>query len=58
MEFAFPQGGSVLTVASDGPVSVDDFCFYNLETEGLLYHTDGSESELIGAVRELNGELP
>lgn len=58
VEFAFPQGGSVLTVASDGPVSVDDFCFYNLETEGLLYHADGSESELIGAVRELNGELP
>ena len=30
----------------------------NLETEGLLYHADGSEGELIQAVRELNESLP
>lgn len=55
---SFPQEGDLLTISSDGPVTVDNVCFYNLETEGLLYHADGSEGELIQAVRELNESLP
>ena len=58
VELNFSQDGELLTVASDGPVVLDDFYFYNLESEGLLYREDGTESELIGAVRELNGQLP
>ena len=58
VKLTFPQEGDELAVSSDGPVTVDDFYFYNLETEGLLYHEDGSEGELIQAVRELNAALP
>ena len=58
VELNFSQDGEILAVASDGPVELDDFYFYNLESEGLLYRVDGTESELIGAVRALNGQLP
>ena len=58
VELNFSQDGEILAVASDGPVELDDFYFYNLESEGLLYRVDGAESELIGAVRALNGQLP
>lgn len=58
VEAAFSVMGEELTVTSSGPVTVDDVCFYNLETDGLLYEVNGEEGELVEAVRALNRQLP
>lgn len=57
VELTFSQEGEELSILSSGQVTLDDVYFYNLVAEGLLYGVDGSERELIGAVRELNEEL-
>lgn len=58
VEADFSQNGEELSILSSGPVTVDNICFYNLETEGLIYGTNGQERELADAVRTLNSQLP
>ena len=48
----------VLSFTSDkGEVVIDDVKIYTYEQEGRIYDTDGSELDLAGAFRTLNGQL-
>ena len=48
----------VLSFTSDkGEVVIDDVKIYTYEQEGRIYDTDGSELDLAGASRTLNGQL-
>ena len=46
-----------LTVSSEGEGFIDNIKLYNFCLQGLLYDVDGNEGELIGVMRELNGEM-
>lgn len=46
-----------LTISSEGEGFIDHVKLYNFCQQGLLYDVDGNEGELIGAIRELNGEM-
>ena len=46
-----------ITFSADGTVYVDNVNVYDFETDGKLYSMEGTELEMIGAVRQLNGSL-